>query len=69
VKDETKITVIHADDHKIVRNAVKSLLNQTAPYIKFVGEAASYPELIDLLEKVPCDVLTTRWRNYWRVNL
>ena len=57
MNDETKITAIHADDHRIVRNSVKSLLNEKGPHIKFVGEAASYPELIDLLEKVPCDVV------------
>jgi len=48
VSDKQTIELIHADDHTIVRNAVKSLLNQTAPHIKFVGEASSYPELIGL---------------------
>ena len=51
------IRVVHADDHKIVRNSIKSLLNEKAPYIEFVGEAASYKELMLLLANTETDVL------------
>ncbi len=51
------IRVIHADDHKIVRNAIKSMAEKSAPHIQIVGEAASYQELFKVLETTKADLL------------
>jgi DNA-binding NarL/FixJ family response regulator len=50
------IRIIHADDHELVRYSVKSLINKQAPHIQFVGEAASYPELLAVLIKTEFDL-------------
>src|SRR5438552_17488728 len=51
------IRIVYADDHAIVRNSVKSLLNKKGPHIEFVGEATSHKELQVLLSKTATDVL------------
>lgn len=50
------IRVISADDHALVRGGVKRLLNSAAG-IEVVGEAADGVELMQLLQRQPCDVL------------
>ncbi|MCX7141624.1 MAG: response regulator transcription factor [Proteobacteria bacterium] len=50
------IRVISADDHALVRGGVKRLLTSAAG-IDVVGEAAEGVELLQLLQRQPCDVL------------
>lgn len=50
------IRVISADDHAVVRGGVKQLLSDAAG-IRVVGEAADGVELMQLLQRQPCDVL------------
>jgi DNA-binding NarL/FixJ family response regulator len=51
-----KIKIILVDDHRIVRDGIKSLL-QSEDDIEVVGEASNYSELINLLENKIPDVL------------
>jgi DNA-binding NarL/FixJ family response regulator len=51
------IRVIIADDHKLVRDGLKSLLAQAAADMQVVGEAANGREVLALLEKVEADVV------------
>lgn len=50
------IRVISADDHAVVRSGVKLLLAE-AEGIAVVGEAGDGTELMQLLQREPCDVL------------
>ena len=50
------IKVILCDDHAMVRRGIRDTISE-ATDIQVVGEAASYPELRDLMRKVECDVL------------
>ena len=50
------IKVILCDDHAMVRRGIRDTISE-ATDIEVVGEAASYPELRDLMRKVECDVL------------
>lgn len=50
------IRVILADDHRIVREGVRRVL-EAQPGIQILGEASRGEEALDILEKVACDVL------------
>lgn len=50
------IRVISADDHAVVRGGIRQLLADCAE-IRMVGEAADGAELLQLLQRQPCDVL------------
>lgn len=50
------ITVLIVDDHKIIRDGIKSLLEDT-PNIKIVGEASNGLEAIEFFKKQPADVV------------
>lgn len=50
------IRVILADDHRIVREGVRRVL-EAQPGIRIQGEASRGEEALDILEKVACDVL------------
>lgn len=50
------IKVILCDDHAMVRRGIRDTISE-ATDIQVVGEAASYPELRDLMRKVASDVL------------
>lgn len=52
------IRIILADDHKIVRQGVKALL-EGEPDLKIVGEAADGREALAMVEKLRPDVLVT----------
>ncbi len=51
------IRVIIADDHKLVRDGLKSLLEQAAADMEVVGEAANGREVLALLGKTEADVV------------
>ncbi|MBD0256982.1 MAG: response regulator transcription factor [Cytophagales bacterium] len=51
------IRVIIADDHKLVRDGLKSLLAQVAADMQVVGEAANGREVLALLETTEADVV------------
>jgi DNA-binding NarL/FixJ family response regulator len=51
------IKVLIADDHKLVREGLKSVLAQMAPDMQVIGEAATGKEVIILLDKVQADVV------------
>jgi DNA-binding NarL/FixJ family response regulator len=51
------ITVILADDHKLVRDGLRSILGQAQGEIAVAGEAASGEEVMDLLEKGGADLV------------
>lgn len=50
------IKVILVDDHKIIRDGIRSLLKEGSD-IKVVGEASNGQELIDMLLTTPTDVI------------
>jgi DNA-binding NarL/FixJ family response regulator len=50
------ITIILADDHKLIRDGVKSLLADE-PSITIAGEVANGKELLDVLSRRPADVI------------
>lgn len=50
------IRVLLADDHPVVRNGIRALL-ENAGDIEVVGEAANGMELLDLAGKVPSDLV------------
>ncbi|GAA0681151.1 two-component system capsular synthesis response regulator RcsB [Dyella sp. SG562] len=52
------IRVIVADDHPVVVIGVKTVLERHGD-IKVVGEACNGSELIDRLDRLPCDVIIT----------
>jgi DNA-binding NarL/FixJ family response regulator len=52
------ITIVLADDHMIVRQGVKALL-ETEPDLKVIGEAANGKQAIELVESLHPDVLVT----------
>jgi DNA-binding NarL/FixJ family response regulator len=51
------IRIIIADDHKLVREAIKALLAEGASNIEIAGEATSGHEAIGLLEKGEADLV------------
>jgi len=50
------IRVLLADDHPVVRNGIRGLLEKAGD-IQVVGEAATGMELLDLAEKIPADLV------------
>ena len=50
------IRVVLCDDHAVVRRGIRDTLAES-PGIEVTGEAASYPELREVLRSAPCDVL------------
>lgn len=50
------IQVVLCDDHAVVRRGIRDTLTE-APDIEVTGEAASYPELREVLRAASCDVL------------
>jgi len=51
------ITILHANDHSIFRDGIKTLLKIHAPHIKLKGEAADFEEVLNILIHIPADVL------------
>jgi len=51
------ISVLIADDHKLVRDGLKSILKQYPHEMQIAGEAASGQEVLDQLEKSPADLV------------
>ncbi|HXB39976.1 MAG TPA: response regulator transcription factor [Bacteroidia bacterium] len=52
------IKIIIADDHSIIRDGLKAMLEKN-DFCKIVGEAANGEELLRLLKGTPCDVVCT----------
>lgn len=52
----SKIKVLLADDHKLLRNGIKAILNSDKS-IEVVGEASNGTEAVDLSEKIDYDVI------------
>ncbi len=52
------IKIIIADDHYIIRDGLKAMLEKN-DFCKIVGEAANGEELLELLKTTPCDVVCT----------
>ena len=52
-----RITVVLADDHVLVRSALKSMLQRLAPEIVVVGEAGNGHEAVQLVARLQPDVL------------
>ena len=50
------LKVILADDHEVVRSGVKLVLRDRDD-LDIISEASSYSQLLDLLEKMHCDIL------------
>ena len=51
-----KIKIVLADDHQIIRDGLKMVLTQDSS-IEIIGEASNGKQLIELLDKIECDVL------------
>lgn len=51
------IRLIIADDHAVVRDGLKAILERNAPQIEIVAEAANGNELVDAVGRIPADVL------------
>jgi DNA-binding NarL/FixJ family response regulator len=56
VENNPVIKIIIVDDHRLIRKGLRALL-ENVPSIEIVGEAGSGVELVDLLTKVPVDVV------------
>lgn len=52
-----RVTVVLADDHTIIRTALKSVLQRLAPEISVVGEASNGREAVQLANRLHPDVL------------
>jgi DNA-binding NarL/FixJ family response regulator len=50
------LRIIVADDHAIVRQGLRQILNAEGDF-EVTGEAASYPEVMQLMRREGCDVL------------
>jgi len=50
------IRIVIADDHALVRSGMKRLLERAAG-IRVIGEAAEGIELMQVLQRQPCEVL------------
>ncbi|MBA7554676.1 Transcriptional regulatory protein DegU [subsurface metagenome] len=50
------IKVILADDHRIVLDGIKAIINKSGEDIEIIGEAANGKEVLQLAEKHPADV-------------
>lgn len=57
VVQKQSITILHANDHKILRDAIRIMLQQHAPHIKIKGEAGSFDEVLSTLIQIPADIL------------
>jgi DNA-binding NarL/FixJ family response regulator len=55
MREQKVIRVVITDDHRIIRDGLRSLLEQDSG-IEVVGEAANGMELLDLLEQTEADV-------------
>lgn len=53
---EKAINILLADDHLLVRNGIKSLLEEES-YLHVIGEAANGQEALDLAKKIQPDLL------------
>jgi len=53
---ERSIRIVITDDHKLIREGLKSLLDRDNE-LKVVGEASNGRELLDLLSETPADVV------------
>lgn len=51
------IRILIADDHKLVREGIKTVLMQLASDVEIIGEAATGNELMSFLETTPADVV------------
>lgn len=54
---EQPVTLVIADDHTLLREGIKSLLKQTNPRIRVVGEAGTGAEAIEVCQKLKPNVL------------
>lgn len=52
------IKIIIADDHSIIRDGLRSMLEKN-DFCKIVGEAANGAELLNLLNETSCDIVCT----------
>lgn len=55
---QLSIRVALADDHPVIRLGVQSALEE-APALHCIGAVADSTQLVDLLQREPCDVLVT----------
>src|SRR5258708_1255967 len=55
-KKKKKIKIIIADDHAIVRNGYRSILEERSDY-KIIGEAGNGKELLEILKKSRPDIV------------
>src|SRR5437879_926814 len=51
------IKAVHADDHELVRNAIKMLFNSNAPHIQITAGVSSFQELFEALDQQQFDLL------------
>lgn len=51
--------IVISDDHPVVLIGLKTSLHDYGGGLKVVGEASNGPDLLDLLARVPCDLLIT----------
>jgi len=51
-----KIKVILADDHSIVRDGIKAIIEKKGEHIEIIGEAANGNEVLKIAKKTPADI-------------
>lgn len=49
--------IVHADDHEIVTNTIKKMVEDHSPNFTVIATPRSYPELLYLLERIRVDIL------------
>lgn len=51
------ISILHANDHKIYRDGISTMLKKYAPHIKLKGEAEDFHGVLSTLIKIHADIL------------
>ena len=54
---KSAITVVHADRHYLLRDAVSTEISKRSPHIRFIGEAGTFSDLYGELEMKAPDIL------------
>ena len=57
VVQKQTISILHANDHKLLLDGIRIILRKHAPHIRIRGEAGGFNEVLSTLIKIPADIL------------